>query len=54
MADYAVVNFSASYNFFGMFGVGLDIKNVFDADYQAMYGYPMPGRTAFVDINYGF
>jgi outer membrane receptor protein involved in Fe transport len=54
MADYVVVNFSASYKFFEMFGVGLTIKNVFDADYQTMYGYPMPDRSAFVDVNYDF
>ncbi len=54
MADYAVVNFSVSYKFFEMFGVDLTVKNVFDADYQTMYGYPMPGRMAFFDIKYDF
>jgi outer membrane cobalamin receptor len=30
------------------------VRNALDADYQAMYGYPMPGRTFGLDISYSF
>jgi outer membrane cobalamin receptor len=54
MDDYAVVNFSAAYQFFDRLGVEFNLKNAFNADYQAMYGYPMPGRTAFFNLKYDF
>ena len=54
MDDYTIVNLSVSYTFFGTLGVELTAKNVFDADYQAMYGYPMPGRIIMAEMTYGF
>jgi len=29
----------------------VSLKNVLDADYETIYGYPMPGRTYMVDMN---
>ncbi|HPG38108.1 MAG TPA: TonB-dependent receptor [bacterium] len=29
----------------------ISLKNVLDADYETIYGYPMPGRTYMVDMN---
>ena len=52
--DYAVVNLSAGYTFFGALDLSLSVKNLFDEEYQAMYGYPMPGRTVMSTAGYSF
>lgn len=52
--DYAVVNLSAGYTFVGALDLSLSVKNLFDEDYQAMYGYPMPGRTLLSTVGYSF
>ncbi|MBC7186645.1 MAG: TonB-dependent receptor [Calditrichaeota bacterium] len=45
MDDYLVVNLSAKVNLFGPLAVRMNARNLLDAQYQAMWGYPMPGRT---------
>lgn len=52
MDDYTIMNVSATYQLFRTMGIEIAIKNILDADYQAMYGYPMPGRHLLMDIKY--
>jgi outer membrane cobalamin receptor len=54
MDDYAVADLLATIQVFNALGLQLSLKNVLDTDYQAMYGYPMPGRTLETEINYTF
>ena len=35
------------------FELKLKVNNVFDRDYQTVNGYPMPGREAWIAIEYG-
>jgi iron complex outermembrane receptor protein len=54
MPDYTVVNVSATAAVYHGMGVKLVVRNLFDASYQAMYGYPMPGRIFSTELDYGF
>lgn len=53
MEDYAVATLSASYNLIETVDIEITVKNLFDADYQAMYGYPMPGRMLIAEMTCG-
>ncbi|HDQ44953.1 MAG TPA: TonB-dependent receptor [bacterium] len=54
MKDYTVVDLSVSWRFLKTLEAKLALKNAFDASYQAMYGYPMPGRMLMSEIGYTF
>jgi len=44
MADYVVVNGLASVHLLKPLTLTITVKNLFNANYQTLYGYPMPGR----------
>ena len=50
--DYLVVNSSARYELNQQLILNLSIGNLFDADYQVVDGYPMPGRTFRAGLAY--
>jgi iron complex outermembrane receptor protein len=55
MEDYAVLNLSVTGRaWLSFIGWKLAVKNVLDAEYQSMFGYPMPGRHILFDIHYSF
>jgi len=54
MDDYTVVNLSLKGPVYNSLGFRVTVKNLFDKTYQAMYGYPMPGRYFMGSINYSF
>ena len=54
MNDYTVLNLSMQVQFFSFLELNLAVKNVLNTDYQTMYGYPMPGRHAMLDLYYIF
>jgi len=54
MPDYTLVHCSATGKIYGPMGFKLGIKNILDTEYQAMYGYPMPGRHLTVDLTTQF
>ncbi|MGQ9559653.1 MAG: TonB-dependent receptor [Candidatus Oleimicrobiaceae bacterium] len=45
MDDYVVVTMTGQAKVFGPLLVRASARNLLDAQYQAMWGYPMPGRT---------
>jgi outer membrane cobalamin receptor len=44
MADYTVVNGLIGVRLLKPLTLTMTVKNLFDANYQTLYGYPMPGR----------
>lgn len=50
---WAVLDLRAGYRLDKDFGVKLKVNNVFDRDYQTVNGYPMPGREAWIAVEYG-
>jgi outer membrane cobalamin receptor len=44
MGDYTVVNGQISVRLLKPLTLSVAVKNLLDADYQTLYGYPMPGR----------
>ena len=54
MNDYMIFNLSLSGPIYGPIHFNASLKNVLDTQYEAMYGYPMPGRMAFFDMKYDF
>jgi len=54
MNDYMILNFSLAGPIYGPLNFNISLKNAMDAEYEAMYGYPMPGRMAFFDVRYDF
>jgi outer membrane receptor protein involved in Fe transport len=54
MKDYTVVNLSARISVFRGLGLKCQLRNVLDEKYEAMYGYPMPGRNWMMEMEYGF
>ncbi|MBN2029541.1 TonB-dependent receptor [bacterium] len=50
MKDYAVVNLSIQAYLLNPLSIQLILRNAFNADYEAMYGYPMPGRLLLFDV----
>ncbi len=54
MNDYTAVNFSAGAALIGGLALKLHVKNAFDETYEAMYGYPMPGRNFMGEMDYTF
>ncbi|MBN1894637.1 TonB-dependent receptor [bacterium] len=54
MPDYAVWNASVLLRILRGASLRLHIRNILDESYQAMYGYPMPGRNMLTEISYAF
>lgn len=54
MEDYTIVNLSISSMQYRGLRVKAALKNLFDADYQSMYGYPMPGRHIMSSLSWSF
>ncbi len=54
MKDYTVFNMSALVNLVRGLSFRLNVLNLTDTDYQALYGYPMPGRTWMGNFAYAF
>lgn len=52
MDDYALVNFQLSRQITNNLGLNVNLNNALDVEYQAMYGYPMPGRLLLFDLSY--
>ena len=52
MSDYALVDLTLSVQITNPLSVHLSLKNALNAEYEAMYGYPMPGRMFFADLRY--
>ncbi len=51
LADYTLAGAHASYDVADFADVFLTVENLFNASYQTIYGYPMPGRTLFAGLN---
>lgn len=54
MNDYTVVNTGLQMPVFRGLGFSLMLRNLFDSQYEAMHGYPMPGRTFQSSVTCGF
>jgi len=54
MDDYAVLDLSAVLHPVTGTTLRLTLRNVFDTFYEAMWGYPMPGRQLVADVTYAF
>ena len=54
MDDYTLFNLSISTKLYRSLGIKLDLDNLFDTQYQSMYGYPMPGRYSMLNLRYAF
>jgi len=52
--DYALFNMTVQVPLFRTLILKGSLKNVFDSNYQTMYGYPMPGRHILLDVRYLF
>jgi iron complex outermembrane receptor protein len=52
MTDYMVANLTAELPLPHLFSLRIVLKNLFNTEYQAMYGYPMPGRHLLLNIIY--
>jgi iron complex outermembrane receptor protein len=53
MKDYTIVNLSARFLVFRGLGLKCQLRNALDEKYEAMYGYPMPGRNWMMEMEYG-
>lgn len=54
LPDYILLNSRTDIKINQWLSLGLQAKNILDKDYQTLYGYPMPGRTAQADVNFAF
>jgi iron complex outermembrane receptor protein len=54
MNDYTVVNLSVGTALIKGTGLKIQLRNAFDEKYEAMYGYPMPGRNFMAEMEYAF
>ena len=52
--SYTLVNAKVNYQINRNIQVFLSGENLLDTDYQAQYGYPMPGITTFTGLNINF
>ena len=52
--DYVVVNLSGSYNVHKYVEVFARIENLFDQDYQEIFGYGTPGVSAYGGVKLTF
>jgi len=55
MDDYFILNAGIEQKLFRRnFIINLRMENIFDIDYQEIYGYPMPGRTIALFASYSW
>lgn len=54
MDDYTILNISIESPGFYNFSLKTQMKNILNTEYQSMFGYPMPGRHIFMNLNYSF
>ncbi|NQT26280.1 TonB-dependent receptor [candidate division KSB1 bacterium] len=54
MDNYTVLDFSTNFQIYNLLQAKLTLKNALDSSYQAMYGYPMPGRIFMAELTCGF
>lgn len=52
LPSYALVNLNARYNINKNVSLYARIENLFDKDYETVYGYEQPGRGAYVGVNF--
>ena len=52
MKDYTVVNLSAKTRVYRGLDFKLQVRNALDEKYEAMFGYPMPGRVWMTELGY--
>ncbi len=52
LADYSVLDITMLAPLPGRLEVKCSLNNLLDARYEAMYGYPMPGRNISLDLRY--
>jgi vitamin B12 transporter len=54
LENYCLFNLNGQISLFRSFTLKGTVKNVFDTSYQAMFGYPMPGRYLLLGLDYSF
>ena len=54
MRNYTVIHLSGQAAIVHGIGCKVTLKNLLNTKYEAMYGYPMPGRHMLFDITYDF
>ncbi len=52
MKDYTVLNLSAGTAAWKGIALKLQVRNALDESFEAMYGYPMPGRNWMAEVEY--
>lgn len=52
MKDYTVLNLSAGTAVWKGIALKLQVRNALDESYEAMFGYPMPGRNWMTEVEY--
>lgn len=52
MKDYTVLNLSAGTAAWKGIALKLQVRNALDESYEAMFGYPMPGRNWMTEVEY--
>ncbi|PWJ43038.1 TonB-dependent receptor plug domain-containing protein [Sediminitomix flava] len=52
--SYTLTGFTANYNIMDGLNATLRVDNLFDVDYQEIYGYTTRGRSFYLRLNYSF
>ena len=52
MSSFWLLNLNARYNLNKNVSLYARIENLFDKDYETVYGYSQPGRGAYVGVNF--
>lgn len=50
IGSYFLTNLEAEYDFTDHVGVSAGVRNMFDVNYQLVYGFPSEGRNVFLDL----
>jgi len=54
MKDYTLINLAAHYNVLDFLRLNLRLDNLFDTDYEEVFGYATPGRSFYGGIGLNF
>ena len=54
MKDYTLINLAAHYNVLDFLRLNLRLDNLFDTDYEEVFGYATPGRSFYGGIRLNF
>jgi len=54
MKNYKLVNLAAHYNVLGFLRLNFRLDNLFDADYEEVFGYATPGRSFYGGLSLNF